>query len=168
MLERLLTYGPRVEFVAPNRSGSSSWSCRAKARSRRGRARRPTSRTCVVWMPYGGSSGASTTGCIPRSRWAAERLAAFAAVLFDRMTEMVLFDPAAGAAPVWPRAAQAAGAHLAGDRTRRAREGESRVGPRVVRRRDRVPARKLQAPRPRAFRRRAHDVRAGELRALPP
>ena len=55
----------------------------------------------------------------------------------------------------------------AGRGTRRARAGERGDGPRALARRDRLPARGVPPPGPRSDRRRAHHVRAGELRALP-
>ena len=52
-------------------------------------------------------------------------------------------------------------------RARGARARERRAGARALRRRDRLPRRRLHPPRTRPDRRRADDVRAGELGALP-
>ncbi len=71
-----------------------------------------------------------------------------------------------GASVVFVRArrAEAAHVHSAGGARRR----EPRARTRARARRDRVSRSELPEARPRSDRRRAHDVRAGELRALPP
>jgi phosphoribosylformylglycinamidine synthase len=94
VLEGLLTYGPRIEsaaeqggetlLVVPRQGTISSWSSKAT----------DIARVCgldaVQRIERGISYRLHSTQTL-----GAERLAALAAVLFDRMTEMVLFDSAA-------------------------------------------------------------------------
>ncbi len=96
-------------------------------------------------------------------------LGKLAPLLHDRMTESVWLDggpPAdffrAGA----PRPLRTV--PVGRDGRRALGGGEPRLGTRAVRGRDRLFARRVPHARARSDRRRAHDVRAGELRALPP
>jgi phosphoribosylformylglycinamidine synthase len=94
VLERLLTYGPRIEssaepggesiLVVPRAGTISSWSSKAT----------DIARVCGLAAVRRIERGIlySLHSTQPLG---AERLAALAAVLFDRMTEMVLFDSAA-------------------------------------------------------------------------
>ena len=74
-----------------------------------------------------------------------------------------------GRPPLPPRRPEAAvGDRRARPRPRRRRGGKQGDGPRPRPRRDRLPARVLRGPPAQPDRRRAHDVRAGQLGALPP
>ena len=169
ILERLLTYGPRMERRRRTGRASCCSSCRAPARSRPGPARRRISRRSAGSTRSSASSAASHTAFRPRSRSGRERLAALAAALFDRMTEMVLFDaaPTRSSSSSTPSRKPLARVSLAAGRES-LEQANNELGLALSRRRDRLPARELPPPRPRSDRRRAHDVRAGELRALPP
>ncbi len=168
-LERLLTYGPHDDADG-RRAASCSSSSRGPERSRRGRRRRPTSRgtaasTPVARIERGVGYRVATRDGAPLA--AADR-AALLPLLHDRMTEAVLprledaqalfahFPPrplatipllARGRAAI--EAANAAlGLALAPDEIDYLDASFRRIGPR-------------------SDRRRADDVRAGELRALP-
>ena len=155
---------------ASTTAASSSSSCRARERSRRGRRRPPTSRRTAGSPRSRASSeaSASTSRRERRSRLSAADRAALLPLLHDRMTEAVLprlEDAQALFAHVPPRPLathSAAGGRPRGDRAR-----ERRARPRARAGRDRLSRRRLSPHGTRSDRRRAHDVRAGQLRALP-
>ena len=99
ILEALLTYGPRSAerqrrcgARSSARAPDSLSSFRVPAPSRRGRARRPTSRTSAAWMRSSASSAASPTSCARRGGLTQEQLRAIAPALYDRMTEAAIFS----------------------------------------------------------------------------
>ena len=150
------------------RASSSSW-CRGRARSRRGRRKRPTSRGTAGLPRSSASSGASASAwrrAAERPLSAADR-AALLPLLHDRMTETVLPRlEEAGALfahvpprplasiPCWPRAATRSSAPT------------WRSGSRWPRTRSTIST-PVSGAGTQPDRRRADDVRAGELRALP-
>ncbi len=92
-----------------------------------------------------------------------------APLLHDRMTETLLAErPQRGAAVRRARAAARARRRRARRRPRGARARQRRDRPRAVGRRDRLSGGAVRGAAAQSDRRRAHDVRAGELRALPP
>ena len=171
VLERLLTYGPPPSQARPRRPGSailivpragtiSPWSSKAT----------DIAQVCGLSAVRRIERGIAYRLQCRAARWARERLLRLAPALFDRMTEMVLFDARARPQRLFEHAPpQPLARDLAGRGARRRWSAANRrAGSRAVGRRDRLPAREFHAPRPRSDRRRADDVRAGELRALPP
>ena len=153
------------------RSGHASIcsSCRVSARSRRGRRRRPTSRTTAASTPSCASSAASLCHRDGRgSRAGADDRAALLPLIHDRMTETVVADPREAArlfAHFPPRPLTTIPLREQGQHALEAANARARA--RAVARRDRLSRRGIHAARARPDRCRAHDVRAGELRALP-
>ena len=165
----LLAYGPRRSRAPAARRGRCGCaSCRASARSRRGRRRPPTSRA---------SAGSSQVRRIERGvayavhRRGRRSRARCTPRLHDRMTESVLDArrrQAAAAVPDASRPRRSRRVDVLGAGPGRARARRPRARPGALDRRDRLPAAKLPRARPQPDRRRADDVRAGQLRALPP
>ena len=171
VLEALLRYGPAVAGGRAAAANCCSW-CRVSARSRRGRPRRPTSRTSAACAPIEriergiayfvhGAAAADGGRNARRSRRS----------IHDRMTESVLdIDRRRGRAvrSTTPPEPLATVPVLAQGRAA-LEQANARARPRAVRRRDRLPRRRVPAAAAaRSDRRRTDDVRAGELRALPP
>ena len=151
-LERLLTYGPEATTrrTAARRTCSS---CRVRARSRRGRRRRPTSRATAGSTPSRASSAASCIAIATRDggRLRASDRAALLPLIHDRMTEAVFDDvatPRALFAHVAPRPLTTI--PLLADGRARARARQRRARARAGARRDRLPRRELPRARPRS------------------
>ena len=98
-----------------------------------------------------------------------DELQAAAMLLHDRMTESVAFERDA-ALHLFDKQPAEPLVHvdLLAPGPRRAGGGQQPVRPRAVRRRDRLPGRRVQGPGAQPDGRRADDVRAGQQRALPP
>ena len=174
LLERLLTYGPRED-----RRRSSARNSAAIGARDHGRA---ALRHDLALVEQGHRHRARVRPRCRASHRARHRLAhrnrrrscraktrsRLAAPLFDRMTEAALLERG-DAARLFVREKTRAAAHrVAGQRPRCAGDRELRARSRAVGRRDRLPGEELCGTGRDPTRRRAHDVRAGELRALPP
>ncbi len=138
------------------------------ARCRRGRRKPPTSRTAAA-SPYDAWSGSSSTRSPPPTPSAPVELDACADLLHDRMTESALpYRRRLGVAVHRARGGADGPRRRARPRPYLPRGGQRHVRPGALGRRDRLPRRLVHDPRAQPHRRRAHDVRPGELGALPP
>ena len=147
---------------------SGCWSRRASARCRRGRARPPISPTSAGSAPCGGWSAARCTSSTPAAALPQAELRELGALLHDRMTES-LWIGHARAGPVSRRGARGRCAWWRSVRDGHAAlaRANAELGPRAVERGDRLSGRGVRHARARSHRCRAHDVRAGQFRALP-
>ncbi len=150
-----------------SRQDSGCWSRRAPAPLRPGRARPPTSRRSAGSTRYGASSAASDSISMPRRRCRTRRCDGWPGLLHDRMTEAVLLDDAA-VAGLFAHDRAAATCACRARRRRRLRQPMPRWASRSARTRSTTSRENFARLGRDPDRRRTDDVRAGELRALPP